>query len=90
MPAEKATSVLNLFHQYYDELYAFLTARLRCREEAADIIQDAYVRMLSVQHPEEIRQPRAFLYKTAVNLMVDAFRRQQIRSERGTDLEAIE
>lgn len=44
-----------------------------------DVAQEAYVRMLCLEHPEKIRHPRAFLYRTASNLAVDSLRREQVR-----------
>ena len=44
-----------------------------------DVAQEAYVCMLCLEHPEEIRHPRAFLYRTASNLAVDSLRRERVR-----------
>ena len=52
--------------------------------------QEAYVRMLCLEHPEQIRHPRAFLYRTALNLAVDSLRRQQVRLNRAGEASAIE
>lgn len=71
----------SLFYQYADELLRFLTAKLGCREQAADVVQDTFVRLRGMPNLAAVAQPRAFLYKTALNLTVDLFRRQQIRSE---------
>jgi RNA polymerase sigma-70 factor (ECF subfamily) len=76
-----------VFQRYYDELLGFLTARLGCREQAADVVQDTYVRLLSMEERGAIAQPRAFLYKTALNLTVDLFRKQRLRAEHTVDLE---
>jgi RNA polymerase sigma-70 factor (ECF subfamily) len=75
------------FRQYYDELLGFLTARLGCREQAADVVQETYVRVLSMANHDAVAQPRAFLYKTALNLTVDLFRKQRLRAEHTVDLE---
>jgi RNA polymerase sigma factor (sigma-70 family) len=83
-------AVFSLFRPYYDELLGFLTAKLGCREQAADMVQDTYVRILSLKHPHAIVQPRAFLYKTAINLTVDEFRRQRLRNRWSAALESIE
>lgn len=80
----------SLFHQYYAELLRFLTAKLGCREQAADVVQDTFVRIRCLKDLAAVAQPRAFLYKTALNLTVDLFRRQRIRSERITQLDATE
>lgn len=80
----------SLFHQYSDELLRFLTAKLGCREQAADVVQDTFLRIRGVKDLAAVVQPRAFLYKTALNLTVDLFRRKRIRDERTTELDAIE
>ncbi|MBA5867880.1 MAG: sigma-70 family RNA polymerase sigma factor [Nitrospira sp. CR1.3] len=80
----------SLYQQYYGELLRFLTAKLGCREQAADVAQDTFVRLRSQKDLTTVVQPRAFLYKTALNLTVDLFRRQRVRSEGTTQLDAIE
>ena len=77
----------SLFQQYYGELLRFLTAKLGCRDQAADVVQDTFLRVRNVKDLASVTQPRAFLYKTALNLTVDLFRRQRIRVERTTQLE---
>ena len=71
----------SLFQEYYQELLRFLSSKLGCREQAADVVQDTFLRVRGVKDLEAVDQPRAFLYKIALNLTVDLFRRQQIRSE---------
>lgn len=77
----------SLFQQYYGELLRFLTAKLGCREQAADVVQDTFLRVRGLKDLSSVAQPRAFLYKTAVNLSIDLFRRQRIRAERMTQLD---
>lgn len=89
-PHPHAAFVSTLFRQYYGELLSFLTAKLGCRRQAEDVAQDTYVRLLSVQNPRAIEQPRAFLYKTALNLTVDLFRRRQVRTEWASSMEEAE
>ena len=90
MPDQRLALETSLFHQYSGELLRFLTARLGCRDQAADVVQDTFLRVLGVKDLTAVVQPRAFLYKTALNLTVDHFRRQRIRDERTTQMDAIE
>ena len=90
MHEQNATLVLSLFRQYSGELLSFLTAKMGCREQAADVVQETYVRVLSLENPYAILQPRAFLYKTALNLTIDAFRRRRLRAERTVELQTVE
>ena len=39
--------------------------------EVEDIVQETYVRVCQVKHPENIHQPRSYLFRTARNLALD-------------------
>lgn len=54
-----------------DELVRFLSARLGQAALAEDIYQDMFVRLNTAQIPDEVGSPRAFLYRTALNLAND-------------------
>ncbi len=69
--------VFSHFRQYYDELLAFLTRRLGSHDQALDVTQETFLRILNQPSSRPINNPRAFLYKTARNLTIDIFRRQQ-------------
>lgn len=64
---------------YYRELVCFLNARLGNRQVAEDVVHDAYLRVLERASETPIEQPRAFLYRTALNLLIDDHRRNVIR-----------
>ncbi|MDD0974078.1 sigma-70 family RNA polymerase sigma factor [Pseudomonas sp. TNT2022 ID681] len=64
---------------YYRELVSFLNARLGNRQVAEDVAHDAYVRVLERAGADAIEHPRAFLYRTALNLVIDGHRRNQLR-----------
>lgn len=90
MSEQRLALEASLFQQYYGELLRFLTAKLGCHEQAADVVQDTFVRIRCMKDLAAVAQPRAFLYKTALNLTVDLFRRQRIRSERIAPLDGTE
>lgn len=71
----------SLYRQYYDELRRFLSSKLRNREDADEIAQEAFVRMLALEDGYHVRHPRGFLYRTALNLTVDAYRNSQPSAE---------
>ena len=64
---------------YYRELVCFLNAKLGNRQVAEDVVHDAYVRVLERASDTPIEQPRAFLYRTAMNLVIDGHRRNALR-----------
>lgn len=79
MPDEQQARNLSLFYQRHrNELLAFLTRKVRCRETARDLLQDAFVRLLHSEHGE-VGNLRAFLYRIATNLSIDHARRSQVR-----------
>ncbi len=68
--------------RYYRELLNFLTRAVRDRHAAADLVQESYARVLAAQQAgKTIRDPRALLYRTARNLLVDQHRRAEVRGE---------
>ncbi|MGH8615080.1 MAG: sigma factor, partial [Gammaproteobacteria bacterium] len=66
--------VQRLFEDHHADLHAMLSRRLGCMHIAADVAQDSYVRLMEVREPEEIRHPRAFLFRIARNLAANARR----------------
>lgn len=78
-------------------LVAYLTTRLRSAQEAKEVAQEAYVRLLEIKHPGVPCLLRAYLFKTATHLAIDRLRRRAVRhaveqsdvSERLTVTDAI-
>ncbi|MBF6031096.1 sigma-70 family RNA polymerase sigma factor [Pseudomonas sp. P115] len=68
-----------MLENYYRELVCFLNAKLGNRQVAEDVVHDAYVRILERSSDTPIDQPRAFLYRTALNLVIDGHRRNALR-----------
>ncbi|MEX5504302.1 sigma-70 family RNA polymerase sigma factor [Pseudomonas putida] len=77
-----------LLEQYYRELVGYLRSRLGSRHAAEDIAQEAYLRILERCDDTQISHPRAFLYRTALNLVTDGHRRSKVR--RAEPLEVLE
>jgi RNA polymerase sigma factor (sigma-70 family) len=61
---------------FLEHLRRLLRRRGETRERAEDLVQEAYLRMqVYSKEGHEIRQPEAFLARTALNLAVDLRRR---------------
>ena len=71
--------VERLFREHNESLLRFLASRLPSRQDAREIAQEAYVRVLSLDKPGAVSYLRAFLFKTAANLAVDRQRRSDVR-----------
>ncbi|MEX2493722.1 MAG: sigma-70 family RNA polymerase sigma factor [Nitrospirales bacterium] len=85
-----STINFTLFHEYYGELLTFLTRKLGPRDQALDVTQETYLRVLSNKPAHPILRPRAFLYRTALNLSIDIFRKQQKRTHLSLESEEVQ
>ena len=66
-----AQRISRLFSEHNESLIQFLATRLRSVQEAKEVAQEAYVRLLSLEDSGAVSFLRAFLFKTAANLAVD-------------------
>ncbi len=73
----RSSAVENLFREHNAALISFLRMRLTSEQEARDVAQEAYVRLLQLDKPQELNFLKAYLYKIASNLAVDSLRRKQ-------------
>jgi RNA polymerase sigma-70 factor (ECF subfamily) len=60
-----------------EQLRRYLLRRTVNQQEAEDIVQEAYCRLLEHPNPRQIHQPRSFVFRMAVNLLIDQRRREQ-------------
>jgi len=89
MNSEEA--LIKAFDQYADAIFRFCFYRVFDREKARDLTQDAFARTWEyLQKGKQIDNYRAFLYRTARNLIIDQSRKKRELSleelqEQGTD-----
>jgi RNA polymerase sigma-70 factor (ECF subfamily) len=60
-------------------LVGYLRSRLGSLQEAKEIAQEAYVRLLQLHEPGTPGLLRAYLFKTASNLAIDRLRHRRVR-----------
>lgn len=66
--------------RYYNDLLKFCMRKVRNRDMAADLAQESYARVLSMQQAGQvIREPAALLRQVALNAKIDMDRRASIR-----------
>lgn len=70
-----------LYVEHLCWLKGWLKKKLGCTDQAADLAQDTFVRVLLQQNRTAIREPRAYLTTVASGLVIDHWRKQDI--ERG-------
>jgi RNA polymerase sigma factor (sigma-70 family) len=73
------SDVEKLFREHNEMLLRFLKARLGSDADARDAAQEAYVRLLQLNEPDQPSFLRAYLYRVAANVATDALRRRRIR-----------
>lgn len=66
-----------LFRLHQKELQGFLRKRGASPEVAADLTQEAFLRLLSMPAEASVANSAAYLFRTAANLSVDWRRRQR-------------
>jgi RNA polymerase sigma-70 factor (ECF subfamily) len=52
-------------------LYRYLLRRLRSAQDAEDLVQEVYLRLLRVVDSRQIRFPQAYLYRIAFNVLCE-------------------
>jgi len=80
-----AAQVAGLFREHNRALIAFLSSRLDSIAEAQEVAQEAYVRLLRLENPEQVGFLRAYLFRIASNLAVDRLRQRNVRADAAED-----
>ncbi len=75
----KAAFVDALSRAHRRSLERFLASKLDNPEDAADVAQEAFLRIQRLRSPQQLDNPRAFLFQVAANLAVDELRRRTLR-----------
>lgn len=70
----------DVIRNHHDALIRFLRRRLSIAEDAYDVAQEAYIRMMKYEGSREIKSPSAMLYRIAVNVANDHGRAALSRS----------
>ena len=73
-------TIERLFREHNEALIRFLLPRVRSRQAALEVAQEAYVRLLSLDQPGAVSYLRSFLFKTAANLAIDWARRNDVHT----------
>jgi RNA polymerase sigma factor (sigma-70 family) len=77
--ASLAEGLAILFREHNRLLVAYLASRLRSVNEAKEVAQEAFVRLLELNHSGAPRLLRAYLFKTATHLAIDRLRHRAVR-----------
>jgi RNA polymerase sigma factor (sigma-70 family) len=75
----ESLSVHEVIRRHHDSLIRFLRQRLRVQDDAADVAQEAYIRMMQYEGSRDIHSPSSMLFRIAINVANDLGRAEQGR-----------
>ena len=79
-------SFLKAYDDYADAIFRHIALRLGDREQARELMQDTYMKVWQyLASGKTVENLRAFLYRTANNLIVDTARRRKVRPEQSLE-----
>jgi RNA polymerase sigma factor (sigma-70 family) len=87
----KRTLIDGLYRRYSQALRKFLVRRHVRHDDMADIVQETYYRVLKAGDLDAIRDPKAFLFRVAYNVVLNAakHRRSKVEDD-AVDIESIQ
>lgn len=77
-------------NELYELIQIFILRRVRSRDKAADLTQEVFLRLLSQVPPIVREKIRAWLYRTARNLITDSFRHDERTKTVSENLEYLQ
>lgn len=74
MTAPAAQELIAAYFEQREPLGRFFRARLGAQADVEDLLQDLYLKVSAIEPDRDVREPRAYLYRLASNLMMDRWR----------------
>jgi RNA polymerase sigma factor (sigma-70 family) len=78
VPTEKDQFLADLVTRHGASLEKYLARKMDNPEDAAEVAQEAFLRLHRMAQPETLDNARAFLYQVASNLAIDQLRRRTL------------
>src|SRR5215831_10978034 len=75
----EALSVQDVIRRHHDSLVRFLKHRLRVAEDASDVAQETYIRMMHYEGSREVHSAPSLLFRIAINVAHDLGRAEMSR-----------
>ena len=87
----KRTLLDALYRNYSQALRKFLVRHHVRRDDVADVVQETYCRVLKAGELEAIRDPKAFLFRVANNVVLNAAKHRRSEAEDdAVDIESVD
>ncbi len=78
-PLGQDLALKDLYLRHHATLRRFLGRMLRCEETAAEVAQDAWMRLVRLKPQHYVDNPRAYLFQVAANAARDRMARERSR-----------
>ncbi|PCJ44339.1 MAG: hypothetical protein COA81_01675 [Alphaproteobacteria bacterium] len=77
MKKKQASFIEQMYQDNHEGFLRFLLHKTRNREDALDILQEAFQKLMNRDGLCDMENPRAYLYRTATNIIIDRQRKGQ-------------
>ena len=77
--AVRGLSIENVIRNCHGSLLSFLRQRLRVADDARDVAQEAYIRLMQYEGSHEVQSPASLLFRIAINVANDLGRAEKVR-----------
>lgn len=81
MAVRPVDPISQLYSEHRGWLQGWLRKKIGCLHQAADIVQDTFVKLLALPQLPILREPRAYLLVTANHLLINQFQRRKLEEE---------
>lgn len=88
VPEARTETLASLFREHNRSLVNYLALRLHSLQEAKEVAQEAYVRLLQLDKPGAESFLKVYLFRVATNLAVDRLRRRSYRRQMEQSVDA--
>lgn len=81
VPRQRETPLAELYRRHLSELTRYIVRTFGAGPpDPEDVVQEAFAQFAALENPQAVGNPRAFLYRSAHNLVVDHHRRYVVRN----------
>ncbi len=81
MQGQPVSFFSELYRGHHGWLFGWLRKKLGCPDNAADVAQDTFVKLLGLDNLPALQEPRAYLLVAANRLLINQYHRRRVEAE---------
>jgi RNA polymerase sigma-70 factor (ECF subfamily) len=81
MNAKTPSFIEQIYRDNHEGFLRFLMYKCGSRDEAEDVLQEAFQKIIKKDDLNEMENPRAYLYKAAQNIIIDRYRKNKHKAK---------